>query len=85
MRYWVVGGEYKDSSFRELVPGKTEERQGPFATYEEAHKVWAARAWATVDDALMRFRVVGEADKAAEAAPKKEPRAKRSKMSGRAA
>jgi hypothetical protein len=84
MRYWVVGGEYKDASFSELVPGKSEERQGPFATYEEAHKVWAARAWATVDDALMRFRVIGEAENAAEAAPKKEP-GKRSKMSGRAA
>ena len=63
MRYWVVGGEYKDASFSELVPGKKEERQGPFATYEEAHKVWAERAWATVDDAMMRFRVVGEAEK----------------------
>ncbi len=80
MRYWVVGGEYKDSSFRELVPGKTEERQGPFATYEEAHKVWAERAWATVDDAMMRFRVVGEAEKTDKPAIAKEaPRRKRGK------
>jgi hypothetical protein len=82
MRYWVVGGEYKDASFCELVPGKTEERQGPFATYEEAHKVWAARAWATVDDALMRFRVVGEPENAGDASTTKEPRGK---VSGRAA
>ena len=61
MQYWVIGGEYRDMSFREIVPGKAE-RLGPFATYKEAHKAWAARAWATVDDALMRFRIVREAD-----------------------
>ncbi len=65
MHYWVVGGEYKDTTFRELIPGKTEERLGPFASYEEAHKVWATRAWATVDNALMRFRIVGDKSKAA--------------------
>jgi hypothetical protein len=60
MTYWVVGGEYTDTHFRELAPGRSEERHGPFATYEEAHKVWAARAWATVDDALARFHIVKE-------------------------
>jgi hypothetical protein len=79
MRYWVVGGEYKDASFSELVPGKTEERKGPFATYEEAHKVWAERAWATVDDAMMRFRVIGEAEKNEKPAAKAAPRSKRGK------
>jgi hypothetical protein len=60
MRYWVVGGEYSDARFAEFAPGTTEERHGPFATYDEAHKVWSERAWATVDNALMRFRVVSE-------------------------
>jgi hypothetical protein len=60
MRYWVVGGEYKDARFAELAPGAEEERHGPFATYEEAHKVWSGRAWATVDNALVRFRVIAE-------------------------
>jgi len=60
MRYWVVGGEYSDATFRSFAPGKEEERHGPFATYAEAHKFWATRAWATVDDALIRFRIVGE-------------------------
>lgn len=60
MRYWVVGGEYADATFQKPAPGKAEERLGPFATYEEAHKAWAARAWATVDDALMRFRIVSD-------------------------
>jgi hypothetical protein len=65
MRYWVVGGEYRDLTFREIVPGKTEERLGPFSTYAEAHKEWARRAWATVDDALVRFRIVSDQSKAA--------------------
>jgi hypothetical protein len=43
-----------------MAPGAQKERLGPFATYEEAHKVWATRAWATVDNALMRFRIVRE-------------------------
>jgi Domain of unknown function (DUF4170) len=60
MRYWVVGGEYSDATFRSFAPGKAEERHGPFATYAEAHQFWATRAWATVDDALVRFRIVGE-------------------------
>jgi hypothetical protein len=65
MRYWVIGGEYSNADFREIAAGKAEERLGPFATYEEAHKAWAARAWATVDDALMRFRIVGDESRAA--------------------
>lgn len=60
MRYWVVGGEYKDTRFEEILPEKGEERLGPFAEYGEAHKVWAARAWATVDNALTRFRILTE-------------------------
>ena len=37
-----------------------EERHGPYATYQAAHKKWAERAWATVDDAHSRFRIVTE-------------------------
>jgi hypothetical protein len=62
MSYWVVGGEYRDATFTEMAPGAQKERLGPFATYEEAHKVWATRAWATVDNALMRFRIVRDDD-----------------------
>ncbi|HVJ53745.1 MAG TPA: DUF4170 domain-containing protein [Aliidongia sp.] len=58
MAYWVVGGEYADTKFDRMAPGKTLEQHGPYATYEEAHKSWAARAWATVDDCNCRFRVV---------------------------
>ncbi len=56
--YWVVGGEYADMSFTKLAPGAREERHGPFATYQEAYEVWQSRARATIDDALVRFRIV---------------------------
>jgi hypothetical protein len=55
--YWVVGGEYADTSFSSPAPGTTEQRHGPFATYEEAKAEWLRRAWATVDDAHTRFRI----------------------------
>jgi hypothetical protein len=37
--------------------GGAEERTGPFATHEQAKAEWQRRAWATVDDALSRFRI----------------------------
>jgi Domain of unknown function (DUF4170) len=65
MRYWVIGGEYKDAQFRDIAPGQREERLGPFNSYDEAYKAWSARAWATVDNALMRFRIIREESDAA--------------------
>jgi len=59
-QYWITGGEYADSSFNSLAPGAREERYGPFPSYDEAYKVWQARARATIDDALVRFRIVEE-------------------------
>lgn len=59
-RWWVIGGEYESTRFEKIAPGKSEERYGPFETYEAAHKKWAERAWATVDDAHSRFRIVEE-------------------------
>lgn len=56
--YWVVGGEYTDTRFETIAPGRTLERHGPFATYKQAYQAWARRAWATVDDCHCRFRVL---------------------------
>ncbi|MEX2009860.1 MAG: DUF4170 domain-containing protein [Dongiaceae bacterium] len=53
-RYWVVGGAYKDAHFSEPVDG-AEQWIGPFDLYAEAE--WRRHAWATVDDALSRFRI----------------------------
>jgi len=57
-RYWVVGGEYTDTRFQDIAPGKSLETHGPFDSYKEAHDVWATRAWGTVDDCHSRFRVI---------------------------
>jgi Domain of unknown function (DUF4170) len=56
-RYWVVGGEYADTSFERIAGGGPEERIGPFERYDDAKAAWQARAWATVDNAHARYRI----------------------------
>ncbi len=56
-KYWVVGGEYRSTKFRDLAEGASEERHGPFDDYEAARKKWAERAMATVDSATSRFHI----------------------------
>jgi len=58
--YWVIGGEFTDTSFKKLAPGAMEERHGPYKTYREAYQAWQSRARATIDDACVRFRIVDE-------------------------
>lgn len=58
-RYWVIGGEYADTTFTKVVGGR-EERLGPFATYDDAKATWQHRAWATVDSATHRYRIEEE-------------------------
>lgn len=67
--YWVVGGEYTDTSFTRLRPGASLERFGPFASYEAARKEWLARTMQTIDNALVRYRVIsGRPDQASQTA-----------------
>ena len=40
MSYWVVGGHYKDTSFKEIKKGFEIEKYGPFKSYEEAKVHW---------------------------------------------
>lgn len=63
-RYWVIGGEYRDTGFAEPAPGTAEQRHGPFPSYDAAKAKWQALAWATVDNAHARFRI--EEEKSAE-------------------
>ena len=58
--YWVVGGEYTDTHFDTFVPGKGEERYGPFMDYQAALKEWQGRSFNQVDDCNVRYRVVVE-------------------------
>lgn len=55
--FWVVGGSYKDTGFHATADGKPEERIGPFASLDAAKAAWRAKAMATVDDALARYRI----------------------------
>jgi hypothetical protein len=66
-QFWVVGGEYTDTSFKRIVGGGEEERHGPFETYEAAEAEWSRLAWKTVDNCHFRYRVVEAAAAGAEA------------------
>jgi len=55
--FWVVGGSYKDTGFHATADGKPEERIGPFPSLNAARVAWRAKAMATVDDALARYRI----------------------------
>lgn len=55
-KYFVLGGVYRDTTFREIVEKFT--RDGPFDTYEAAKASWQAMSWANVDDCHARFTVV---------------------------
>ena len=59
--YWVVGGEYADTRFTRLAPGKALEKYGPFDNYRDAMTEWQRRAWATVDHCQVRYTIVEDA------------------------
>jgi len=54
--YWVVGGEYEDSSFTKLATGKELEVFGPFEKWE-ALGFWRGLTSKSVDDALVRYDI----------------------------
>src|SRR5262249_22620023 len=54
--FWVVGGVYQDTSFREPAGG-AEQWFGPFDTYEVVKAEWARHVWVSVDDAHCRYRI----------------------------
>ncbi len=54
--YWVVGGEYGDSSFTNLAAGKELEVFGPFEKWE-ALGFWRGMTSKSVDDALVRYDI----------------------------
>lgn len=60
MAYWVIGGEYTDTSFTTIRNGDAETKVGPFADYEAAKAEWGRLAWAHVDDAHVRYRIIHE-------------------------
>ena len=45
MSFWVVGGIYKDTKFKELAEGQKLEKYGPFKEYSEARQKWDYHSW----------------------------------------
>jgi Domain of unknown function (DUF4170) len=58
--YWVVGGEYEDTSFTRILGGAPEQRLGPYKSYNEAMTAWRSQAMGTVDNANIRFHIEKE-------------------------
>ncbi len=58
--FWVIGGEYEDTSFSCILGGGGEQRIGPYETYDEAMAAWRAKAMATADNANIRFHIETE-------------------------
>lgn len=58
-RFWVVGGEYADTSFRSLT-GDTPMVAGPFDSEAEAKTVWRGLYERRPCSALTRFSIVQE-------------------------
>ena len=56
--YWVTGGEYASTDFREMAKGASPQRYGPFRSYEEARAAWLSHSWANVDNCNVRFMIV---------------------------
>jgi hypothetical protein len=57
--YFVEGGIFTGTDFKELEPG-TAEHYGPFLTHDEAVTEWNGRTWAKVDICCHRL-VIKEA------------------------
>lgn len=57
--YYVVGGEYADTSFTAIATGKRLEFYGPF-TRQEARDFWRSITGKTVDSAMTRYDIATE-------------------------
>ena len=55
--YWVVGGEYADTSFTKMQAGKELEVYGPFEKWEAALGFWRGMTAKSVDDAQVRYDI----------------------------
>lgn len=53
-QFYVIGGEYADTSFTELAPGTELEKRGPY-NEREAKAVWRDLTGKTVDNAMVRY------------------------------
>ena len=59
-KYWVIGGEYRDCQFDEVVPG-TEEISGPFPSPIRARTEWQRLTFRDRLCATTRYVITHEA------------------------
>ena len=59
-RYWVLGGEYRDCRFDEVVPC-TEEISGPFPDISRAQTEWTRLSFRDHLGATTRYVIAQEA------------------------
>jgi hypothetical protein len=62
-RYWVVGGEYRNCQFDEVVPG-TEEISGPFPDATRARTEWQRLTFRDHNGATTRYSICVEPTRA---------------------
>lgn len=58
--YWVIGGEYADTSFRQLS-GSPAEVLGPFESYDDALQTWRERTRDSMPSVLTRYTIAASA------------------------
>ncbi len=58
-QFWVIGGEYVDTSFEQLANGGAQ-ALGPYPSYDAALEAWRAVAVETRPVAHMRFTIVSD-------------------------
>tara|TARA_X000000368_G_scaffold181770_1_gene143519 strand:+ start:54 stop:239 length:186 start_codon:yes stop_codon:yes gene_type:complete len=58
MSYWVVGGVFKDTKFKDLIDGESLQKIGPFESYEDAKKEWNRVSWQNVDSCNIRYIIL---------------------------
>jgi hypothetical protein len=59
-RFWVLGGDYRNCRFDEIVPG-TEEISGPFPNLQRARTEWQRLTFRDRLGATTRYVITAEA------------------------
>ncbi len=61
--FWVIGGEYTDTTFTKLMSHRKKKKYGPFRSYDQAFVVWSEKSWKAFDDCFVRYEIVRRAPK----------------------
>ena len=63
MRYWVIGGDYKDCAFRDFEPG-TQTVHGPYEDELKARTAWQRLTFRDHCGATTRYSICVEPNRA---------------------